>query len=436
MSTGQPTRIVIVGAGYTGIWSNRFLQRRLKAMIRHGEVQITVICPKNYHSLHGFTAEALCGIVAVANRQNPLRLLMRNVRLIRGYAERIDTVGQEVFVKLVGGGNTIAVAYNHLVLANGSYDAMNKVPGLYQYGYSLKESGGVLATRNRIIKMLDYADVCDDTKQITESLCFVVAGGGFCGVEIAANLAEMLHSMRKLYPVLERHKPRVVIIHSGNNLIPELRPRFERLADYAMRELQKWGVEIKLNTRLVEVTPKSAVLSDGTSVPTCTIISTIGQRRIVLPGTEHFPRTKEGLLITDKFLHVDGEMNVWTGGDSAQVMHTNGSPCPGNALWAVMHGVWIGDNLGRAMQGKMPRKFNYRGIGHAASLGIGKGITELNGVQFTGWIAWLLRLSFCLYFMPSRRQAVRAMFDWIMLPILGRYQTSLEPADQRMLESK
>jgi NADH dehydrogenase len=143
----------------------------------------------------------------------------------------------------------------------------------------------------------------------------------------------------------------------------------------------------------------------------------------VLPGTESLPRTAKGLLVTDEFLHVEGQTHVWAGGDAAQVMHISGEPCPANALWAIMEGKWAGENISATIKGGKLKRFTYRGLGQAASLGVGKGVSELYGRQFTGWIGWILRFFFFLYFQPSRRQAVRVFFDWLLLPVSRRYMT-------------
>src|SRR5690606_11057059 len=118
------------------------------------------------------------------------------------------------------------------------------------------------------------------------------------------------------------------------------------------------------------------------------------------------------------------------------VMHINGEPCPANALWAIMHGVWVGDNIARTIQGKKLKRFTFRGLGQAASLGVGKGASELYGMQFTGWLGWMMRFFFFMYFMPSRRQAVRILFDWFSLPFVGRYMTALESIEQHTLPTK
>jgi NADH dehydrogenase FAD-containing subunit len=432
-SQAQPIRVVIIGAGYTGVWAYKFLRRRIGKLIKRGEVNVTVICPKNYHSFHGFTAEALTGVISIANRQSPLRLVMPGVHHLRAHAEYIDLNAHTVTVRSVTSDQIEKVPYDHLVLANGSYDAMDGVKGMRQHGWSLKEPGGVLSTRNHLIQMIEYAEA--DPKQAEEALGFVVAGGGFAGVEIAANIGEMLHDMRKLYPILQQGKHRIVLVHSGDALIPQLRPRYNKLADYATREMQKWGVEVKFNTRLTEVKETRAVLSEGSLIPARTVISTIGQRTTLMPGTEQLKRN-DGLLIVDEFLRVEDHPEVWTGGDTAQVRHVSGGYCPANALWAIMHGVRLGDNIARTIQGKQLRKFSYRGLGQAASLGVGKAASELYGIPFTGWIGWLLRFFFFIYFLPSRRQAVRMLFDWVLYPFLGRYHTSLESAGENVLAAK
>ena len=432
---GGPIRIVMIGAGYTSLFSYKFLRRRIGRLIKRGDVQISVICPKNYHSFHGFTAEALCGILSIANRQSPLRLIMPHARHIRAHAERVDLERQKVIIRTVAGDVVEEVPYDHLILGNGSYDMMEAVQGLREYGWSLKEPGGVLSTRNQMMQMLEYAEA--DPSHAAEALTFVVGGGGLAGVEMAANIGEWLHAMGKIYPQLKNNQYRVVLVHSGPELLPQLRPRFNRISDYATRQLEKWGVEIIYNTRMTRIRKHSVELSNGTTIPTRTVISTIGQKTTIFPGTEKLPHTPNGLIITDQFLHVQGYTNVWTAGDAAEVKHiSTGQPVTANALWAMMGGAWLGDNVARTIQGKALRKFSYRGLGQSASLGVGKGASELLGMQFTGWIAWLLRFFFFMYFVPSRRQAVRMTVDWLMYPFIGRYQTSMHSVSDNALAAK
>jgi NADH dehydrogenase len=157
------------------------------------------------------------------------------------------------------------------------------------------------------------------------------------------------------------------------------------------------------------------------------VLSTVGQARRPLPGLEGLAYDEQGRFRTERDLRLVGQANLWAGGDVANVIHRSGRPCPANALWAIKQGVCLGENIARAVQGKGTRPFTYPGLGQAASLGIGRGIAELYGLQFTGVIGWLMRLCFFLAFMPARTQAVRVLFDWLTLPLLGRHLQLLEP---------
>ena len=419
----SPTRVVIIGAGYTGIWGFKFLKSGLGRKIKNGDVQVTVITPKTYHSFHGWTAESLTGIISIANRQSPLRRIFKGQEMLHASVTRINLEQKTVTTQFVSDGRVEDIPFDHLLIANGSYDNMESVRGLHQFGYTVKASGGVADTRNQLIRLLETANSLPEGDEQKKWMTIVVAGGGFAGVEFSSNIAEMYQSLKKFYPVLQNRKVRIVLVHSGEKLLPVLRPRYEKLVDYCTRELQNYGIELYLNTRLVEVTDDGAKLSSGEFIPSKTVLSSVGQRLNTLPGTEAFPRNTRGQIIADQFLHVEGYDSIWVGGDTAQVAHISGEPCPMNALWAIMQGKWAGQNIAATISGKKLKPFTYRGLGQAASLGVGKGASELYTVQLTGWIGWILRLFFFLYFQPSRRQAVRVFGDWISLPFLGRYMS-------------
>jgi NADH dehydrogenase len=209
-------------------------------------------------------------------------------------------------------------------------------------------------------------------------------------------------------------------------VLPQLQPRIATLVSYATAQLERYGVDLRLGARLAQVTPAGALLSDGIFIPSATVISTVGQRVVTIPGLESLPRVESGRLVADPYLRVTGQDNIWVGGDVAQAMRpTAGAPCPSDALWAIKHGECIGQNVGLMIRDKPLRPFTYRGLGQAASLGVGKGAAELYGVCFTGWVAWLLRLVFFLRFVPSRTQRMRVLLDVLTLPVLGRHVTPL-----------
>ncbi len=378
------TEIVVAGGGYTGVWAARVIARAVRAGTLEG-VRVRLVSATPEHSFHGWTAEVITGHVRPERARVPLARLLPGVEIIAGTVDAVAVDERLVHVTTAEGPRTLP--YHELVVGVGSRDATAPVPGLAEHGWSLKDPDGLAALRAHLAGL-------------TEPETVVVAGGGFTGVEAAAALAQRLPEAR------------VVLAHSGAQALPMLRPRFARIADYAVAQARACGVEFLPGARLCRVTAEGADLGAAGFVPSTTVISTVGQTPVALPGLQRFVRDASGRLVTDRWLRVTP--GIWAGGDVAAVPHPSGDgPCPANALWAIYHGQRIGGNVVRAVQGRAPKPFTFPGLGQGASLGVGRGATELYGVQLTGWPAWLARWFFFHWFMPSRTVALRTALDWV-----------------------
>ena len=394
MTVDRPTEVVVLGGGYTAIWAARALARRLRRLLRSGAVRVTVVSASTEHAFHGWTGEVLAGHVRYERARTELVDVVPASWVVHGCAASVDTASRTVSVT-TGDGMRL-LPYDHLLVATGSRDARERVPGLAEHGWSLKDDGGLAA----LVDRLDAG--CGSA---------VVVGGGLAGTEAAAALAVRL---RRGSPAA-----RVTLVHGGTEVLPDLRPRFERVARYAVQQAQEAGVDVLCGRRVARVDPDGAVLDDGTVLTASTVVSAVGQVVVGLPGLDA-SRAADGRLRTDRCLRttVDG---VWAGGDAAAVPHPNGSgPCPANALWAIKQGTRVGRNIARVVGGRRPRAFRFPGLGQAASLGVGRGAAELYGLQLTGWVAWLTRWVFFHAFMPSRRLALAAMGDWLARGARGR----------------
>ena len=416
---GNPTEIVILGGGYTAVWGYRSIVRRLRHEIATGTVRITVISASRHHAFHGWTGEVLNGLVRYDRTRTPLGKLMRRAHIIHGWVGSIDLDSRTVSYD--GAEGPGVVRFDHLLIGVGSHDAAGRIPGLAEHGWSVKTDNGLLDTRDHLAAVLERAASTTDVAERRRLLSFVIAGGGFAGVEMAAAIAEYLQRQAVHHPVLEECPPQVTLVHSGSALLPEMRPRFERFAGYATRQLADHGVDVRFGVRLDQVTPGGATLDNGTVVPSATVLSTIGQTRVPLAGTESLTRDGTGRITGDTYLRTS-HPNVWAGGDAAAVPHVlSGGACPPNALWAIKHGVRVGDNIARTVAGRRLRRFRFLGLGQAASFGVGKGVGELYGIQLTGWLGWVVRWGFFHWFMPSRGTALATISEWLAIPLRGRY---------------
>ncbi|GAA1956404.1 NAD(P)/FAD-dependent oxidoreductase [Microbacterium deminutum] len=402
------TRIVLLGGGYVTLHAYSSLVRRLGREVRRGDVEIVVISADRAHRFHGFTGELLAGMIDRDRLATPLEEAMPLARIIIGRAVDIDTGLRRVSYVTGDDASLVTVGYDHLVVGTGAREPTAEVAGLGRHGFTLRgpDEIGILADR---LAAEPGAPV-------------VVAGGGVAGVELAAAIADRGHP--------------VTLVHSAARVLCEWDDQ-PRLVARAEVELSRAGVTVLTATRLVGVTSSTALLSDGASLESHRVVATTGQRPVRIPGLDRW-RDDRGRLRTQRSLRVTS--GVWAAGDAAQVWNpVTRHPVPAVALWAIKGGDHIGRSIARELRGRRARRFRYRGLGRAASFGLGKGIAELNGIPLTGAFAWLLRLVFFLRFMPSRRRAAGVVSDlarFVLTPraerpvsvgTRGRERTALAP---------
>ena len=425
----SPTQIVLLGGGYVSVWAYRSLVKRLRTELANGQVAITVVSPYEHHFYHGWTAESLTDVIQNQNRMSPLAEIMPKARLVLATAEALDQTTQIVYVRAKNGERQ-ALRYDHLLMGIGSFDS-EAIEGIRTHGYQIKSPEAFQATYQALRDLVRRAAYFPPAKA-GRLLSFTVVGGGFSGVELVTNLAEWLDLAMQEYPSLSNVRPQIRLINRGDHILSTLQTSFKHLARYAEKTMQKYGITVHDNLQLIRVTPEGAFLDNGTFMESSMVFSTVGQSRFVLPGTELMPRDPQQRLFTNAYQQVNGLANIWGGGDACHVTHyQTGTGCPPNALWAIKHGEYAGRNIARAIQGKRLKPFTFRGLGQAASLGIGKGIAELYGLQFTGVVAWLMRWFFFHYFMPSRRLMVDTVGNWLYLLISGQRKGAFHKPEVR-----
>ncbi|MFI5154210.1 MAG: NAD(P)/FAD-dependent oxidoreductase [Chitinophagales bacterium] len=414
----QPIHIVFLGGGYVSIWAYRSLVTHLHKEITNGLVELTVISPEDHHYFHGWTAESLTCIVRDQNRMSPLNEVMPLAEIIHGWANGIDTDRNLVSIQMKDGSIRL-IAFDHLVIGIGSIDNEG-IEGVKTYGYSVKSHVEFLRTKAAIQEIVRKAATVDEISA-RNLLSIVVAGAGFTGVELVTNIAEFITVIKKPYSSLKYIQPRVSLISSGEKILNILDPGLSSMRKYAEKILDQCGIQVFYQSRIKRVSDQGARLDDGTFIPAELVISTVGQCRQILHGTENLEKDELNRLFTNGYLQLKDSSNIWGGGDACQVTHPKtGTACPANALWAIKHGEHIGKNIARTIKSKELLSFKFRGLGQCASLGIGKGMGELYGMVFTGWIAWIMRWFFFDYFMPSRRVMLAMVTDWLHLIFHGR----------------
>lgn len=428
-----PARILILGGGYAALGATRALRGAMK----RGEVEVTVVSRENYHVFHGFVPQMVTGRVGADHILSPVRRIVRPAHLHVGEISGIDFERREVEVRRQLDGRSATLPYDHLLLGLGSRDHLEAYPGLAEHAFRLKTYDDCFQLRNHILAMVELADSERDEAERRRLLTFFIAGGGYAGTEVAAELAEYVRGLvRRDYPRIGADEWRVVLVHPGATILPELAGTraeggrsFPRLVAYATRHLEKLGVEIMTNSRVVRATSSEVGLSNGERIPTRTIISAVGTRPPHLVEALPLPRGAGGKVETEATLRVAGLPNVWAAGDCAAIPHPKGGTCPPLAVYALEHGKAAAQNILRTIRGEPLAPFSYVAFGQGVAIGRHRAVAEVKGMEMTGPMAWLIGRLLLLAYVPSAERRVRLLFDWLVSQLVGRNIVEASVAD-------
>jgi NADH dehydrogenase len=405
----QPIRrAVILGGGFGGVGTAQRLERLYS---RDARLEITLVSQSNYLLFTPMLAEVASSGLEAQHISAPVRAALPYTRFSRAEVGGIDTTAQAVRIRASPSAPVETLPYDHLVLALGSVPNFYGLPGMETHAFTLKTLDDATRLRNHVITLLERADVEPDEGERRCQLTFVVAGGGFAGTEMIAELRDLVRGVLHYYPNIHSSEPRFVLVHSGQRILPEIS---EELADYALRKLQARGIEFLLNTRVAGATFDAVLLRDGNQVPTRTLVWTAGNQPHPLLQTLPCERNQAGAVVTDGTLRVNGLRNVWAVGDCAQIpdLNSEGRPCAPTAQHALRQGQVAAENVAAALRGLPPHAFRFRTIGTLVALGHRTAVAEVRGWKFSGLLAWLMWRTVYLSKLPGLEKKVRVALDW------------------------
>jgi NADH dehydrogenase len=278
-----------------------------------------------------------------------------------------------------------------------------------QYALPLKTLGDALFLRNRIIARLEQAELQPDPHHRRWLTTFIVVGGGFSGVETVGELVDFLHASLKYYKRVRAEDLRIVLLHSGDRLLPELSAR---LGHFTLRKMHYRGVEVRLGARASRVTDRAVHLDCGDIIEGGTVVCTIGTQTNSL--IEQLPAVKSrGRLVVDPDMSVPGLEGVWAAGDCAAVINAlDDKVCPPTAQFAEAQAKQLAANIVARLNGLPTRPFRYRPKGQLASVGHNKAVAEISGLKLSGFIAWLLWRGLYLLRIPTLARKSRLFLEW------------------------
>jgi NADH dehydrogenase len=402
-------RILILGGGFAGAYVAKHLEKRLGAT---SEFEIAVIARENFVLFTPMLHEVAGSDVSLTHIVQPLRKMVRRVYVGIAEVEAIDLAEKRVRIRHHDLINPYDVCYDQLVLALGAVTNFYHTPGLEEHALTMKTLGDAILVRNRVIDALELADNQQDETARRTTLTVVVAGGGFAGIETAGAVNDFLREGIKFFPRLTENMVRVVVVHAGDHILPELG---ESLGDYAQKKLSRRGVEIRLNTKVTGYDGHEVTLNNGDRIATRMLIWTAGTTPApVLSGLPC--EMQRGRVVVDECFRVPNWPGVWALGDCALVPDplNPGKFYPPTAQHAIRQAAVLADNIAAALRGEPPRAFKFKMLGMLAAIGRRAGVAQILGMKFSGIVAWMLWRGIYLSKLPGFQKKVRVALDWVL----------------------
>jgi len=414
----QLKRILILGGGFGGIEVLRLFQKAFQDDV---SIDITLISRDNFFLFTPMLPEVSSGMIETRHILTPVRTFCKRAKFYEANVESIDLKDKLVVIAHAIGNQTrnYTLKYDYLVLALGGKTNFFGMTEVANNALTMKSIGDAIVLRNHIISMLEQADIEHEDLELRRSLMtFVIVGGGFSGVEVAGELNDFIReSIENFYHNLDRMDARVILVNSGDRILPEVT---EDLAQSALQHIRRNGVEVMLNTRLTAATKDSVKLNNGSLISCNTLIWAGGvwpDDKLI--GNLPCDHDKSGRIVANKYLEINGyENGAFVVGDCACITdaHT-GSPYPPTAQHALRQARVATKNIIIAINDKPnDRKisFDYKTKGIMALIGKRNGVGILLGHRVHGFTAWWLWRLYYLGNLPIVEKKLRVTVDWII----------------------
>jgi NADH dehydrogenase len=407
-------KIVVLGGGFGGLATAERLDRLFRG---DDDVDITLISDTNYLVYTPMLADVAGGTIEPRYAVPPLRaFLRRKARFQEGSIDGIDIAEQRVRVTYAQGGWdqwSGSVAFDYLIIALGGVTNFSHIPGATDYALGLKDLPDAIFLRNRVLTMLERADATTDARRRRELLTFVVAGGGYSGVEGIAAMEDLAFGALRYYPDIHPGELRFILAPHGARLLDQIAPE---LGDYAVEKFRQRTIDVRLGVGVTSVAEASVTLSNGEVIPTRTVVWTAGIEVNPVLQSVDLPKDRHGALQVNGQLQVRGHPNIFALGDCASVPMADGGFYAPTAQNAIREGPIAATNVATLVRGSKTagiKTFDYKPIGSLASLGQRQAVAQIGPLRLSGLPAWFAWRGIYLAKLPTLGDKMLVFFDWI-----------------------
>jgi NADH dehydrogenase len=384
-------RVVVAGAGFGGLSTLRTLRR--------AGLRVTLVDHNIYSTFQPLLYQVATAGLNPGDVAYPVRPFARKyrARFRHGTMAGVDREARQV--TLADGGR---LGYDYLIIATGISASFFGIEGAAKHSLALYTRRDAIILRDHILAGLERMSI----HPAGDDVVITIVGGGATGVEVAGTLAELRNALGASYPEIDPKRVMIRLVEMGPVLLP---PFTASLREYARRQLESRGVEVRLNTAIREVTADSVTVSDGQTLRSDLTVWAAGVA--ASPEVAHWglPQGRHGLVVVRPDLRVKGEDRIFAIGD---IGYVEDDPLPQLSPAAMQAGRHAAAQIVRLEAGRDTVPFRYHNKGIMATIGRRSAVCDLpRGIRFRGTLAWLAWLGLHIFYLLGGRNRVSTLLN-------------------------
>ncbi|MFZ2149720.1 MAG: NAD(P)/FAD-dependent oxidoreductase [Minisyncoccia bacterium] len=402
----EAVKILIIGNGFGGVYA---LKNLCAAFHGDKNTKFAMVGERNYFLFTPLLHEVATGSLNPSNIIEPIREVL-GCFLDKFYLGKVSSVSLQN--RTVSVGDKI-IPYDYLVLAPGATANFYNIPGAEQYSFPLKSIEDAVKIKNHCITQMERATHETSQEERRKMLRFVVVGGGPTGVELAAELRELINeSFSKYYPCEILKDVSVVLVHRDTELVQQFGPKIKKKT---LEVLNKKDIEVMLGSAVKEVGPDYIIINENEKILSDMVIWTAGIKPAEIIFDEPIAKSGNGRILVNEFLQLPSHKEVFALGDIAAFKDKKTNEfLPALAQVAEKESKVVAKNIKFLINKKPIEEFSYRSSGILMSLGQWMAVGEIFNFTFSGHFAWWLWRTVYLIKFLSWRKKIRVAIDWTM----------------------
>ena len=406
------SEIVIIGGGFGGL---SFLKAARKS-----SNNFTIIDKTNHHLFQPLLYQVATAVLSPADITVPIRNLFKNDKNVNVVLDEVIDINQQTNSLLLKSGNEIY--YDTLLISVGSSYSYFGNDNWGSHSHGLKNLNDALDIRDNILKAFEKAESEKNLELKLSYLNFVIVGGGPTGVELAGSIAELAYkNIKNEYRNFNTSDINVYLVEGG----PDILPDYSRdLSDKASKYLQKLGVTLRLNEKVMDIEDKKVTTEKETYL-TNNIIWAAGNKANPLIDKLKTEVDNLGRVIVNDDFSIIENNSIYVIGDASNYKNFDGKPLPGIAPVAIQQGKYLAKKITSNKSSESVKKFKYKDKGMMATIGGFKAIGVIGKLKISGLLAWLFWSLIHLVYLIGYKSKLIVLIEWIFAYFLNKRGTRL-----------